>query len=302
MKSPNFSLTIDVEEWYQAENLREAAPLESWERMESRVEAPTVKLLSTLVEEKIEGATFFVLGQVAQKHPGLIRKIADSGFEIASHGMDHVSNFQLSPEKLQWNLATSKKLLEDITGREVAGYRAPSFTVNERVLEELRGCGYHYDSSFNDISYHDRYGKLDLSGFTRMGAGVYRHPDGDFFELPISNFRIGNFPIPWGGGGYFRLIPGAVFRWGVRKVLERESHFLFYMHPWEIDDAQPRMISRASFRGFRHYNNLALTLPRLRKLLKELRLAGIHFVAARDLTGGINAAGEAAADSSNSPT
>lgn len=281
-----FILTVDVEEWFQVENLRSHFPPEKWEEPESRVRASVEKLLEMLRVEGVRAATFFVLGWVAKRHPELVKAINDAGFEIASHGMDHLLNTGLDADRIRWNLSTAKTVLEDLTGKAVLGYRAPSFTVDARVIDLLRECGYRYDSSLNAIPWHDRYGRLDISGYTEFSPGVLRHPDADFFEIPVSNLNWMGPTLPWGGGAYFRLIPGAVYRRGVAKALSATGRFVFYTHPWEMDPDQPRVRGLSLSSAFRHYNNLRKTLPRLGELIRELKSRGVRFAALRDILPG----------------
>ncbi|MCB9479775.1 MAG: DUF3473 domain-containing protein [Deltaproteobacteria bacterium] len=283
-KPMRFAFTVDVEEWFQVENLRPAYPLSSWEGAPSRVEASVDAILRLFADEGVTGATFFTLGCVAERHPDMIRRIAQAGFEVASHGMDHVTNFDdaQTKDKLRWNLSASKALLAEITGQDIVGYRAPSFTVDNEVLDEVRAAGYRYDSSFNDVSWHDRYGRVDLTGFEEIEPGVMRDANG-FCEIPIRNLTLAGKTIPWGGGGYFRLLPAPVYRWGVRRTVRRTGSFMFYMHPWEVDPDQPRVDSLSMTSRFRHYNHLADTLPRLRAMARMLRGMGVNFVSAAEL-------------------
>jgi len=222
-------------------------------------------------------ATFFILGLIAQRLPHLVREIRARGHEVASHGYYHNLCNQQSPDTLKKDLADSKKLLEDIIGVPVYGYRAPSFSVNADILKIIEACGYLYDSSFNSFRMHGRYGQVDLSNHRKNGIAA---KISDFFyELPISNLRLGNHIFPWGGGGYFRLIPLLLFRLGVQSILEKEKAYLLYLHPWEIDPEQPRVKEASRFYRFRHYINLEKTLPRLSSLIETF--SSISFVTCR---------------------
>ncbi len=203
MRTPSFALTVDVEEWFQVENLRGVFPHDQWQNAPSRIAESMKILLSILTEEQVDAATFFVLGWIAKRHPDLIKSLSDAGYEIASHGMDHRLNSELGREEIERDLRESKMLLEELTGRPILGYRAPSFSVNEGVIDALRSSGYQYDSSFNDVSWHDRYGRLNLSGYSRSEVGTFIYPDKDFREMPISNLPVFGRTIPWGGGGWF---------------------------------------------------------------------------------------------------
>jgi polysaccharide deacetylase family protein (PEP-CTERM system associated) len=213
-------------------------------------------------------ATFFVLGWLAERLPHLVREIHSRGHEVASHGYYHNLCNEQSYEDLKNDLSNSKSLLEDIIGTQVYGYRAPSFAINNDILKIIEDCGYLYDSSFNSFSMHGRYGKISLNEQNRVGI-VYKISS-DFYEFPISNLKskIQNLVLPWGGGGYFRLIPFPLFKLGVESILKKENAYLFYMHPWEIDADQPRVNDASTFYRFRHYSNLSKTHSKLLKLLQ----------------------------------
>jgi polysaccharide deacetylase family protein (PEP-CTERM system associated) len=247
-------------------------------------------------------ATFFVLGWIAEKLPHLVREIHARGHEVASHGYHHDLPDKLSSRDLKRDLTDSKKHLEDIIGAEVHGYRAPNFAVNDDVLKTVEDCGYLYDSSYNSFGMHGRYGKISLNGSSKKGI-AHKIAD-NFFELPISNLEF-NYPIssaclvkffekdseanltgepsamtsgqndkkrfvlPWGGGGYFRIIPLSIFKFGVKSILERENAYLLYLHPWEIDKDQPRVDEASLNFKFRHYRNLGDTYSKLASLISS---------------------------------
>jgi polysaccharide deacetylase family protein (PEP-CTERM system associated) len=272
-------ITIDVEDWFQVENLRPWNPPAAWDSREFRVEA-NVHTLLDLFEGKVR-ATFFVLGWLAERLPELVREIVARGHEVASHGSSHRMCRPLSDAELKVELAGSKRLLEDITGTMVSGFRAPNFSVDDRVLDLVRECGYRYDSSYNSFSLHGRYGKITLNGQPRTGI-AYNLSD-NFFELPVSNLNLesfigsrftvhgsrqsSGFVLPWSGGAYFRLMPLDVFRLGARAILDRDGAYLFYMHPWEIDPEQPRTGQASPAARFKHYTNLDKTMDKLRGML-----------------------------------
>lgn len=255
-------ITIDVEDWFQAENLRDSHPPVLWDSRESRVEASTGLILDVLSEASVP-ATFFVLGWIARRKPALVRAIADAGHEVASHGYGHVMNNLLSETELRTDLSESKKILEDLTGSEVMGYRAPCFSVSDRLLDLLYEAGYRYDSSLNPFSIHDRYGKLASAKAPR---GVFIHHSGmTEFPMPMACFM--GLGVPVSGGGYFRLFPYGLFRRMVLRYLERTGLYIFYMHPWEVDPDQPRTRLRNPGHRFRHYYGLSGTLGKLEKLI-----------------------------------
>ncbi len=261
-------LTFDVEDWFQVENFKSNIRFSTWNSLELRVERNTIKILDLLDSFSFKPrATFFVLGWVAEKCPQLIMEISNRGHEVASHGYGHDLCTQIEKHLLIRDLRDSKAMLEDITGKQVTGYRAPSFSISDEVLDLIREAGYLYDSSYNSFSSHGRYGSLDLSCASKK-PGMYQLKS-DFFELPVSNLNLFNHILPLGGGGYFRLIPFSVFKHGIDTVLKKEKVFVFYAHPWEFDPDQPRVESAAPFLKFRHYVNLNRTEKKMKCLINR---------------------------------
>ena len=268
--APSFLFTVDVEDWFQVENFKPWIPINTWPERELRVERNIHTLLDLLDEgtEKRE-ATFFVLGWLAERYPHLVKEIHSRGHEIASHGFNHHLPTAQTREALRADLIQSRELLEDQIGERVWGYRAPSFAVNEEILQTIYECGYIYDSSYNSFDRHGRYGRVDMSGYPRKGIAIALADD--FFELPISNLHLKGQVIPWGGGGYFRMIPAPIYVKGVTHYLNRKGAFVFYMHPWELDPGQPR-VKEASFQfKFRHYLNLHKAVNKTRTTMQALK-------------------------------
>ena len=257
-------LTVDVEDWFQVENLRPHFPPNSWDSCEFRVEDNTHVLLDLLDDFHIS-ATFFVLGWIAERFPGLVKEVKARGHEVASHGYGHQLCYELSSSELKKDLYRSKSLLEDIIGQPVHGYRAPSFSITQELVDLLKEFGYRYDSSYNDFSMHGRYGKMD--SIQQHFPNARLNGENSFTELPISNLKLGGKSIPWGGGGYFRLWPFWLFKQGVAQILRRQEYYLFYCHPWEFDPDQPRVDGMRMDRRFRHYVNLAETSERMNSFL-----------------------------------
>jgi polysaccharide deacetylase family protein (PEP-CTERM system associated) len=281
-------LTFDVEDWFQVENFKQCIPFSSWSNRQLRVEKNTHRLLDLLDSVEVAGpadnrksgcvadgmnprATFFILGWIAERLSHLVREINARGHEVASHGFNHTLCNHESPHALKRDLADSRKLLEDIIGRPVYGYRAPSFSVSAEILEVIEESGYLYDSSLNTFRMNRRYGRVDLSQKTRQGIAL-KFSD-TFYELPISNVTVGRYALPMGGGAYFRLIPFSLFQFGVESILRRQKAYLFYLHPWEIDPEQPKVKDASLFHRFRHYTNLKTTASRLSELIQTHRSA-----------------------------
>jgi polysaccharide deacetylase family protein (PEP-CTERM system associated) len=277
LSKPVILLTIDVEDWFQVENFKPYIPFTSWSYHEFRVENNTHRLLDLLDSNNVQPttgyklgekrrATFFVLGWIAERLPRLVREIHSRGHEVASHGYYHNLCRQSSYDDLKRDLSDSKKLLEDIVGDRVLGYRAPGFSINDEILKIIEDSGYLYDSSYNSFGINKRYGQPALSGNGKKGIALQL--SGAFYELPISNVTLGKRTVPWGGGGYFRVTPFRLFRLGVGSLLKKEKAYLFYMHPWEIDPEQPKVNKASSFYKLRHYANLSKTHSKLSKFLE----------------------------------
>ena len=269
MRDKRMLFSVDVEDWYQVENLKSAISRQSWDSRESRVVESTVRLLDIL-ETSGSTATFFVLGYIARRHPSLVRRIHDAGHEIASHGDGHELLNQMTPSRIENDVLGTKKMLEDLTGSEVLGYRAPAFSITDEAVDILFRCGYVYDSSMFAFSLHDRYGKLRKRP-AYHSDGLMRHENG-LFEIPLSMLSIMGRKLPWAGGGYFRLLPYSIFRAGALRALSSDGAFAFYMHPWEIDPGQPRVSGLKITHRFRHYLNLDMTYDKISRLVGDFSL------------------------------
>lgn len=264
-------LTIDVEDYFQVAAFEDIISPSSWDSMEQRVEQNTSCILDILARYDIK-ATFFVVGWTAERFPELVRKIKAAGHDIGCHSYHHKKIYDLTPEEFRQDTKQAKEILEDITGEEITGYRAPSYSITRKslwALDILEGLGFKYDSSIFPI-VHDNYGIPDAPRFE------YRLPDHDMMEYPISTAPFMGRKIPIAGGGYFRLFPYWFTRMALKKINNREKKpFIFYLHPWEIDPAQPRMKHARALSRFRHYNNLDKTEKRFARLLEEFEFGPI---------------------------
>jgi polysaccharide deacetylase family protein (PEP-CTERM system associated) len=258
-------MSVDVEDWFHVENLSRAIGRDAWGKQSLRVERNVDRLLELMESAGGVRCTWFVLGWVAERCPGLVRRIAEAGHEVASHGHGHELLDGLSEEAFRSDVERSKVLLEDLIGETVRGYRAPSFSIKEWALPILQELGFVYDSSLFPTVGHDRYGRL---------AGVHE-PVAEvlpgFFEVSVSSLNVGTFPVPWGGGGYFRLLPYRIFRAGVQRILRSGRPYVFYIHPWEIDPGQPRPDGVSRLSSFRHYVGLDTCERRLASLFADFR-------------------------------
>jgi polysaccharide deacetylase family protein (PEP-CTERM system associated) len=266
-----FLASFDVEEWFHAENLKGALPTDDWDRLESRVERNTHELLDALAAAGVK-ATCFVLGWVARRYPALVRRMVAEGHEVASHSDTHRRLYSLSRAELAADLGRARDTLEQIAGARVWGIRAPMFSISDAVLDYLAETEYWYDSSFYDFKAHDRYGQL-ATPINPERAVVEVRPG--LLELPMSRVPFGPLTVPWSGGGYFRLIPAGVYRWGVRRRLARRDWFMFYFHPWELDAEEPRPPGLSLSMRFRAYVGRGRMRQDLRSLLRDFGSARI---------------------------
>jgi polysaccharide deacetylase family protein (PEP-CTERM system associated) len=262
------AMTIDVEDYFQVSAFASHIPRDSWPSLACRVESNIDRILAMLDERDVK-ATFFTLGWIAERYPAMVRLIVDNGHELASHGHNHLRVSDQSPDEFLDDITRSKKLLEDIGGQAVIGYRAPSFSIGTRnlwALDILQEAGYRYSSSIYPI-HHDHYGMPDAPRFKFHPRG----PSG-LVELPATTVKLFERNLPASGGGYFRLLPYSLSRWLMRRVNHTDLQpSIFYFHPWEIDPGQPRQKNIGLKTRFRHYVNLSRTEPRIRALLRDFQ-------------------------------
>ncbi|EKE22385.1 MAG: hypothetical protein ACD_6C00851G0001 [uncultured bacterium] len=273
------ALTIDVEDYFQVNAFAKHVQQDQWDSFPLRVDDNTRRILDLLDSFTIK-ATFFILGWVAERLPELVKEIHCRGHEIACHGYGHELIYQIGPERFRTDIRRAKSLLEDQCGVRVCGYRAPSYSITKQslwALDILVEEGFTYDSSIFPV-LHDTYGIPDAERFPhtiRTGAGP-------LVEFPLTTlpFQLGwkEMRLPIAGGGYLRLLPAELIRWGIARINQQERQpAVLYFHPWEIDPDQPRIKSSMKSR-FRHYLNLEKTEGKLRKIFSELRfdtMAGV---------------------------
>lgn len=258
------AMTIDVEDYFQVSAFAPYIARSDWDARECRVERNIERILALLDEHQTK-ATFFTLGWIAERYPQLVRDIVAGGHELASHGYGHERVSDLTPQSFANDIGRAKKLLEDLGGQAVLGYRAPSFSIGERNLwafDTLLEQGYRYSSSVYPIQ-HDHYGMPDSPRF------AYPVREG-LLEVPVTTLRKFNRNLPSSGGGYFRLLPYALSRWMIRQVNQIDQQpAVFYFHPWEIDTEQPRVDGIDGKTRFRHYVNIPRTHARIAQLLSD---------------------------------
>jgi len=257
------ALTIDVEDYFQVSAFAPHIPRTDWPIRECRVERNVDCILQMLETHGAKG-TFFTLGWLAERYPEVIKRIVDNGHELASHGYGHERVSDQTPESFFADINVAKLILEDLSGQEIKGYRAPSFSIGEKNLwafEMLEKAGYQYSSSIYPIR-HDHYGMPN--------APRHAHLVGNLLEIPATTLRFFNRNWPASGGGYFRLMPYELSRWMIRRVNDVDQlSAVFYFHPWEIDSGQPRISGISAKTRFRHYVNIDRMESRLHRLLAD---------------------------------
>ena len=268
---PEHIFTVDVEEYFQVNSFERVVARADWDRFPSRVERSVDVLLDRLARREALG-TFFVLGWIADRHPRVVRRIADAGHEIASHGWWHRRVTMLTADEFREDVRSSRAVLQDVSGQPVLGYRAPSFSIvpgREWAFDVLVEEGYGYDSSLFPIR---------RPGYGYPGAPVHPHaierPSGSLTEFPLTTAAWMGLRVPAAGGGYFRHFPYALTRRAFRACAAAGMPGVFYIHPWEIDPEQPRMPVPWLTR-LRHYRGIARTLARLDRLLADFRFTSV---------------------------
>ncbi|MFH1659374.1 MAG: XrtA system polysaccharide deacetylase [Pseudomonadota bacterium] len=261
--APCNALTIDVEDYFQVSAFAPHIPRSDWAIRECRVERNVDCILAMLDRHGTKG-TFFTLGWLAERYPAVVRRIVDSGHELASHGYGHERASDQTPESFFADINLAKLILEDLSGHEVKGYRAPSFSIGEKNLwafECLERAGYRYSSSIYPIR-HDHYGMPN--------APRHAHAIGGLVEIPCTTLRFLNRNWPASGGGYFRLMPYSLSRWMIERINRVDQlPAVFYFHPWEVDTGQPRIPGISAKTRFRHYVNIHRMEQRLNRLLAD---------------------------------
>ncbi len=271
------AMTVDVEDWFQVQAFAGTIPRDDWDSLPRRVEANTERFLQMFADAGVT-ATFFTLGWVADRHAGLVRRIVAGGHELASHGYAHRLAHEQSEAEFREDVGRARKLLEDVGGVAVSGYRAPTFSINTRnpwAFGVLAEEGYAYSSSTFPIR-HDLYGIPDAPRVP------HRVADGRLLEIPMTTVRLAGRNLPCSGGGYFRLLPYGLFRAGMRRA-NTEQAGMFYTHPWEIDPEQPRVADAPRMARFRHYVNMQHTAGRIARLLRDFSWGRVDRVFAGEL-------------------
>ena len=263
--------TVDVEEYFQVVALAPYAPMSKWEGFESRVEASVDQLLELMARYDAVG-TFFTVGWVAERHPAMVKRIAAAGHEVASHTYDHVRITHQTPDAFRESVRRTKRIIEDITGEPVLGFRAPSFSIvrgMEWALDILIEEGHRYDSSLFPV-------RREGYGYEGGGQDPYwlDRPAGRLWEVPPATLEFAGRLWPAAGGAYFRILHPGLVHAALRSAASRGALGTFYIHPWEWDPGQPRlhvpMLTRV-----RHYSGQSRTFARLERLLSSFSFTSI---------------------------
>ncbi len=276
---PINGLSVDVEDWFQVGAFEGVINRDTWDGLSDRVVRNCDAILEMFDEADVK-ATFFTLGWVAQRHPALLRRIADAGHELASHGWDHARVFTLDKTSFAADLDKSRKAIEDASGVSITGYRAPSFSIDQRTpwaYMVLAEQGFTYSSSVAPIA-HDHYGWPEAPRFAFRPL-----PWSDLLELPVTTAEFAGRRLAAGGGGFFRVLPYGFSRWAIRQVNTRDGRSaVFYFHPWEIDPQQPRVTAASLRSKFRHYTNLDVMADKLKQLIMEFDWGRMDVLASRE--------------------
>ena len=280
---PVNAFSVDVEDWFQVQAFARLIDPADWDAIPCRVEANMDRMLGQFAAAGVQG-TFFTLGWVAERYPQIVRAIVAAGHELASHGHGHQLVHGLTPAAFHEDVVRAKNLLEDAGGVPVIGYRAPTFSIGPRnawAWDVLEQTGHRYSSSVYPVK-HDLYGVPDAP---RM---PYRPSGGTLLEIPMTTLVMAGRNLPISGGGYFRLMPYAVYRNLLRRFHAQEGRAsVFYIHPWEIDPGQPRVAAASRLSRFRHTVNLGRTAGRVDRLLRDFRWDRMDRVFAGALAGAL---------------
>lgn len=274
---PANGLSVDIEDWFQVGAFEQCIARSDWDGLEHRFEANTDRVIALFDRAGVKG-TFFLLGWVAERAPALVRRIADAGHEVASHGYDHKRVYLMDAREFTADLAKARAIIENAGGVAVTGYRAPSFSIDRRTPwahEVLADGGYVYSSSVAPVR-HDHYGWPESPRFAWLPVA-----GSPMLEIPVTTAQLGGHMLAAGGGGFFRLLPYAFSAWAIRQVNALGEPALTYFHPWEVDPAQPRVADAPLRSKLRHYARLGAMEGKLERLLTDFAWERMDALAAR---------------------
>jgi polysaccharide deacetylase family protein (PEP-CTERM system associated) len=273
------AMTVDVEDFFQVQAFANCVDRAAWDAIVPRVEGNVDRILGQFDAAGVT-ATFFTLGWIAERHKSMVRRIVAGGHELASHGYEHIRADAQDPATFRADVGRTRRLLEDIGGVPVRGYRAATFSIgarNQWAFDALEAEGYAYSSSVNPISH-------DLYGMPEAPRWPYRPAGGGLWEIPMTTVRGFGRNWPCSGGGFFRLLPYWMYRAGLTQVNRGERQpGIFYFHPWEIDPGQPPVANCSWKSRFRHYTNLSRMSGKLNRLLGDFAWGRMDRVFAEQL-------------------
>jgi len=260
-------MTVDVEDYFQVSAFESSVSRDRWVDFECRLPRTMDLILQIFANANVR-STFFCLGWVAEHYPDIIRRVVAQGHEIASHGYHHARVYEQSEKQFREDVSKTKTILEDVSGGPVNGYRAASYSIDDRspwAFDILGDAGYRYSSSIYPIR-HDHYGMRDAPRF------AFRPGQAELMEIPVTTVEVSKMRLPCGGGGYFRLLPYAWSKWCIRRVNRADRRpAMFYFHPWELDPDQPKIPGLDARTRFRHYVNLNSFELKLRRLIEDFK-------------------------------
>lgn len=274
------TFSIDIEESFHAENMKKLFPSEQWDNLPKQLPKTVDTLLENLEHLKIK-ATFFVLGWSASRNPIMVKNIVSAGHEIASHGMTHRRLTELNEQQLCSELLDSKKLLEDLSGTRVRGFRAPSFSITDNAIQVLKEIGYIYDSSYHPFGAHSNYGSLKKLG-DEITPGIYQ-PHKGFYEIALPVQKASSFELPIGGGAYFRFLPKIIFKKLTLNWLKSKKPLTFYTHPWELESPPLSLKELPILRRIRQTYHVKHGMQRTCHWLEEMQNNRVEFVTCSEM-------------------
>jgi len=286
-KLPINGLSVDVEDWFQVSAFDDVIDMDHWGALFERIVRNCDQILEMLADADVK-ATFFTLGWIAKRYPDLMLRVANEGHELASHGWDNSRVYRMDRDEFARDLEMSRKAIEDATGIEVTGYRAPSFSLDQRTpwaYMILAEQGFTYSSSVAPV-IHDYYGWHEAPRFAFRPL-----PWSELLELPVSTAIFAGRRLLAGGGGFFRVVPYGFSRWAIRQVNRREGRpAIFSIHPWEIDPSQPRVLHASVKAKLRKHATLVITPDKLRQLVGEFSWGRMDVLAAREAVSAVTLA------------
>jgi len=269
-------LSLDVEDWHHLDYFSSTQTNKDYSMLDG------VNNFLEIVDNYAIPSTLFSLSDVAPLVKSELVQAVKSNHEVSSHGENHKRPLTINVEDFISDIKSSKSKLEDIVGKEVVGYRAPCFSINNKLIEELANAGYQYDSSAINFSSHPLYGGIDLSGFEQKLDNVYQNNNLTEFQLHTSN--ILNRHIPISGGGYLRIFPWVVMKNLIDNYLKKNQTYFLYIHPFELSKkALPEVDNISFLTNFRFKYGQNRTSEKLNRLIELLKANDFEFVTFKNL-------------------